>query len=292
MKVGVEIIKELRQITGAGLGDCKEALEACSGDLEKAKGYLRERGLSKAYKKSHRDAADGLVAIRVEGNRGAILKLGSETDFVARNEKFRFLISQLVGSLLKYGSEDLSGFSSSPCEGVPGVSIADEVLNAAAVLGENVVLSGIGFLELGSSGVIGSYVHGAVADGVGRSGAIVSLETTAATQSGELLEFAKQLAMHVVAAKPESLSVETLGGELVEREREIVAKQVEALGKPESVASKIVEGRMQKFFEDMVLLEQTFVVDGQTKIRDLLSKKSQDLGCEVRLTAYRMLSIG
>ncbi|WP_042892648.1 translation elongation factor Ts [Anaplasma marginale] len=291
MKVGVEAIRELRQITGAGLGDCKEALETCSGDMEKAKVYLREKGLSKAYKKSHRDAADGLVAVRVEGDKGAILKLGSETDFVARNEKFRSLAAELVSSLLKHGAEDLSSFSASPYDGGSGVSVADEVVNAAAVLDEHVVLSGIGFLELGGPGVIGSYIHGAVGEGIGRAGALVALEaTTAKTEA--LLEFARQLAMHIVAAKPESVSVETLSNDLVEREREIVAKQVEALGKPESVASKIVDGRMQKFFEDMVLLEQTFIMDGSTKIRDLLHNKGQDLGCEVRIVAYRLFSVG
>ncbi len=170
MKVGVEAIRELRQITGAGLGDCKEALETCSGDMEKAKVYLREKGLSKAYKKSH-NAADGLVAVRVEGDKGAILKLGSETDFVARNEKFRSLAAELVSSLLKHGAEDLSSFSASPYDGGSGVSVADEVVNAAAVLGEHVVLSGIGFLELGGPGVIGSYIHGAVGEGIGRAGA-------------------------------------------------------------------------------------------------------------------------
>ncbi|MGN7678165.1 MAG: translation elongation factor Ts [Anaplasma sp.] len=291
MKISVEIIRELRQTTGAGVVDCKEALEACAGDMEKAREYLRERGLSKAYKKSSRDVSDGLVAVYSDGNKGAILKLGSETDFVARSEKFRSLAVQLVRELFNHGNEDLSGFSSASYSGNSGATVADEIVNAAAVLGENVVLSGVGFLGLSGNGVIGSYVHGAVGEGVGRAGAIVSLEASAG-KSDALAELARQIAMHVVAAKPESVSVEGLSSEIVEREKGIVTRQVEALGKPESVASKIVDGRMQKFFEDMVLLEQTFIIDGQTKIRDLLSKKSQDLGCEIRLADYRLFAIG
>ncbi|MGN7661913.1 MAG: translation elongation factor Ts [Anaplasma sp.] len=292
MKISVEIVRELRQTTGAGVVDCKEALEACSGDIERARVYLREMGLSKAYKKSSRDVSNGLVAVYSDGNKGAILKLGSETDFVARSEKFRSLAVQLVRELLNHGNEDLSGFSSALYSGNSGTTVADEIVNAAAVLGENVVLGGVGFLGLSGGGVIGSYVHGAVGDGVvGRAGAIVSLEASAG-KSDALTELARQIAMHVVAAKPESVSVEGLSSEIVEREKRIVTKQVEALGKPESVASKVADGRMQKFFEDMVLLEQTFIIDGQTKVRDLLSRKSRDLGCEIRLADYRLFAIG
>ncbi|KJV86687.1 translation elongation factor Ts [Anaplasma phagocytophilum str. CRT53-1] len=286
MKIDVEVIKELRQITGAGIGDCKEALESCSGDMDKAREYLREKGLSKAYKKSHRDVADGLVAVFAEGDAGAILKLGSETDFVARNEKFRSLALGLVRGLHGYGAEDLEGFSASSYD---GSRVADEIVAAAAVLGENVVLSGVGFVKLSGPGVIGSYVHGMVSEGLGKAAALVVLE--GGPHSDELASFAKQLAMHIVAAKPEALSIDTLSSDVVGRERELVARQVEALGKPDSVAQKIIEGRMQKFFEEMVLLEQVFVMDGQTKIRDLLVQKGQSLKHEIRIAAYRLFAI-
>ncbi|MDB1134980.1 translation elongation factor Ts [Candidatus Anaplasma sp. TIGMIC] len=290
MKVGVEIIKELRQATGAGIGDCKEALEACSGDIDKAREYLREKGLSKAYKKSHRDVPDGIVSVYVDGARGSIVKLGSETDFVARNEKFCHLARGLARRLYDCKSEDMEGFSALHYDGSSGPSVSDEVVSAAAVLGENVVLGGIGFIELSGPGVIGSYVHSAIGDGLGKAAALVALESSA--NPVELADLAKQLAMHVVAAKPEALSVDTLSKDVIENERSVVSKQVAALGKPESVVQRIVDGRMQKFFEDMVLLEQVFIIDGQTKVCDLLKQKGQNWGCDVRLVGYRLFSIG
>ncbi|MFV9838600.1 MAG: translation elongation factor Ts [Aaplasma endosymbiont of Hyalomma asiaticum] len=290
MKIDIEVIKELRQITGAGIGDCKEALETCSGDVEKAKEYLREKGLSKAYKKSNRDTADGLVAVYTDGSKGAILKLGSETDFVARSEKFCALSSGIVRRLCDYGAEDIEGFSKFSYSEGSGTSIVDEVVAAAAVLGENIVLSGIGFIKLDCKGVVGSYVHNSVNQGLGKAGALVALESS--SDSEEVVSFAKQLAMHVVAAKPEALSEDALSAEAVERERAIVARQVEALGKPDAVAQKIIDGRMKKFFEEMTLLDQVFILDGATKVRDVVVQKSQKLGCEVRIAGYRLLSIG
>ena len=292
MKIDVEVIKELRQISGAGLGDCKEALEACSGDMEKAREYLREKGLSKAYKKADRDVAEGLIAMVSEGSCGALVKLGCETDFVARNEKFCDLALCLARCLHGYGEANLDGFLASKYVGSEaGLSVKDEVIAAAAVLGENVVVGSVELLLLQGPGVIGSYVHGVVRDGLGKAAALVALESTV-SDAGALASFAKQLAMHVVAAKPEALSVETLDPEIVERERAMVARQVEALGKPAAVIQKIVDGRMQKFFEDMVLLEQVFVIDNQTKIRDLIQQKSQSLGGEIRLAGYKLLSVG
>ena len=290
MKIDVEVIKELRQITGAGIGDCKEALEACDGDVEKAKEYLREKGLSKAYKKSNRDTADGLVAVYTDGPKGAIVKLGSETDFVARSEKFCALSSGIVRRLYDYGSEDVESFSKFGYSEVSGTSIADEIVSAAAVLGENIVLSGIGFIRLDCKGVVGSYVHSSVKDGIGKAGALVALESS--SDSEEIVSFAKQLAMHVVAAKPEALSEDTLSPEVVERERAIVARQVEALGKPDAVAQKIIDGRMKKFFEEMTLLDQVFILDGATKIRDVVVQRGQKLGCEIRIAGCRLFSIG
>lgn len=292
MKIDVEVVRELRQISGAGLGDCKEALEVCSGDMDKAKEYLREKGLSKAYKKANRDVAEGLVAMFSEKTRGVLVKLGCETDFVARNERFCDLALCLSKCLHSYEKEDLDGFLASRCAGSEsGHSVKDEVIAAAAVLGENVVVGGVGLLQLEGPGVVGSYVHAAVREGLGKAAALVALESNVKDLDA-LANFAKQIAMHVVAAKPEALSVETLDPEVVERERAVFEKQVEALGKPAFVAQKVVDGRMQKFFEDMVLLEQVFVIDNQTKIRDLVQQKGQSLGGEIRIVGYRLLSIG
>ena len=294
MKIDVGVLKELRSATGAGIGDCKEALEASAGDIDKAREYLREKGVAKAHKKSSRDVADGLVAVHVEGTKGAILKLGCETDFVARNDRFRAFALDLAKRLHDFGSEDLDAFLAMPHNKEGGSSIKDEIVGVAAVLGENVVVSSIGVINLASEGVLASYVHSAVGAGIGRAAALVTLEVEGKLDGGsrgELEGFAKQIAMHIVAAKPESVSIDSLSSSVVEYERSMVSKEVKELGKPDSVAEKIIEGRMQKFFEDMVLMEQTFVIDGKTKVCNLLQERSDKIGCKVRVAGYKLFSI-
>ncbi|QXK91877.1 elongation factor Ts [Neoehrlichia mikurensis] len=286
MKISIDIIKKLRSITDAGLGDCKEALTACSGDIEKAKNYLREKGVLKAYKKSQRDVNDGLVAININDKQASIIQLNSETDFVARNKKFQDLALKLVELVSHYGVEEVEEFLSYNYDS--NISIKSEIMNNISVIGENINLSKIGYLNV-EKGVIGSYVHNCVMDNIGKAAAIVALSSDA--DELQLKDLAKNIAMHIVAAKPDALSIELLDKEVIDQEYDIITKQVNVLGKSENVVKKIIEGRMQKFFEEIVLLEQVFIMDGKTKISDLIRNKELELKCSINILGYRFFSI-
>ncbi|WP_395877278.1 translation elongation factor Ts [Ehrlichia muris] len=286
MKIDINAIKELRNLTGAGVGDCKEALSSCAGDIEKAKDYLREQGIAKAYKKSNKDVSDGLVAIHVNGNQGAILEVNSETDFVARNEKFQRLVLNLVSLANKYSVENIEDFLKH--EYINGTSIHDEIMSNIAIIGENIHLNKIGYLSV-SSGVVSGYIHNPVIDSLGKIGAIVALESTGDREKLNVL--AKQIAMHIVAARPEALSIDVLDKDILDKEREIVKKQVDQLNKPISVAEKIIDGRIAKFYQDVVLLEQIFVMDNQLTISELIKRKESELAANINLIGYKLFVI-
>ena len=286
MKIDINDIKKLRDLTGAGVGDCKDALSSCAGDIEKAKNYLREQGIAKAYKKSARDVSDGLVAICISENKGAILEVNSETDFVARNEKFQKLVLDLVSLANQYSVNNIEDFLKR--EYTSGISINDEIMNNIAIIGENINLNKVRCLSV-NSGVVCGYIHNPVVNNLGKVGAIVALESTC--DSEQLKVLAKQIAMHIVAAKPEALSLDLLDKEILNKEREIIKKQVDQLNKPASVAEKIIDGRMSKFYQDVVLLNQIFVMDGQLTVSDLIKKKESELGSSINLIGYELFVI-
>ena len=286
MKIDINAIKKLRDLTGAGVGDCKDALSSCAGDIEKAKNYLREQGIAKAYKKSTKDVSDGLVAICINENKGAILEINSETDFVARNEKFQKLVLNLVSLANQYAADNIEDFLKR--EYTSGVSINDEIMSNIAVIGENIHLNKVGYLSV-NSGVVCGYIHNPVVDNLGKIGAIVALESTG--DSEKLKVLARQIAMHIVAAKPEALSVDVLDKDILDKEREIIKKQVDQLNKPASVVEKIIDGRMAKFYQDVVLLDQIFVMDGQLTISELIKKKESELGSNINLIGYKLFII-
>ncbi|KJV65374.1 MULTISPECIES: translation elongation factor Ts [Ehrlichia] len=286
MKIDINAIKELRNLTGAGVGDCKEALSSCAGDIEKAKDYLREQGIAKAYKKSNKDVSDGLIAIHVNGNQGAILEINSETDFVARNEKFQRLVLNLVSLANQYAVENIEDFLKH--EYINGTSIHDEIMSNIAIIGENIHLNKIGYLSVGS-GVVSGYIHNPVIDSLGKIGSIVALESTGDREKLNVL--AKQIAMHIVAARPEALSIDVLDKNILDKEREIVKKQVDQLNKPISVAEKIIDGRIAKFYQDVVLLEQIFVMDNQLTISELIKRKESELATNINLIGYKLFII-
>ncbi|AHX05029.1 translation elongation factor Ts [Ehrlichia japonica] len=286
MKIDINAVKELRNLTGAGVGDCKEALSSCAGDIEKAKDYLREQGIAKAYKKSNKDVSDGLIAIHVNGNQGAILEVNSETDFVARNEKFQKLVLNLVSLANQYAIENIEDFLK--YEYISGTNIRDEIMSNIAVIGENIHLNKIGYLSVGS-GVVSGYIHNPVIDNLGKIGAIVALESTG--DSEKLNVLAKQIAMHIVAARPEALSIDVLDKDILDKEREIIKKQVDQLNKPISVAEKIIDGRIAKFYQDVVLLEQIFVMDNQLTISELIKRKESELATNINLIGYKLFVI-
>ncbi len=286
MTVTVALVKELREKSGAGMMDCKKALGETNGNLDAAIDWLRTKGLSAAAKKSGRVAAEGLVGIAVDGTRGAVVELNAETDFVARNSEFQSFVSSLAN--LALGATDLDGLKALDFPET-GRSVADELTQKIATIGENMSLRRMQVVEV-SNGTIVSYMHNATAAGLGRIGVLVALESTA--DEVALVSLGKQIAMHIAATSPASLSVEDLDTEAVAREREVLIDQAKSSGKPQEIAEKMVEGRMNKYYQEVVLLEQTSVIDGETRIADVIANAGREAGADIALTAFVRFNLG
>ena len=286
MSVTAALVKELRDKSGAGMMDCKKALAETDGDMEAAIDWLRTKGLATAAKKSGRVASEGLVSFAVDGTRGAVIELNAETDFVARNTEFQEFASTLAGLALDAG--DLDALTAVDYPGT-GRNVAEELTHKIATIGENMSLRRMATLSVGS-GCIVSYMHNATAPGLGRIGVLVALESTAAADVLEGL--GKQIAMHIAATSPASLSVDDLDPEAVQRERDVLIEQAKASGKPQEIAEKMVQGRMKKYYQEVVLLEQTSVIDGETRIADVVANTGKDAGAEIALTGYVRFNLG
>ena len=286
MSVTAALVKELREKSGAGMMDCKKALGETGGDMNAAIDWLRTKGLATAAKKSGRVAAEGLVAIAVAGAKGAVIELNAETDFVARNPEFQGFAAALAGLAL-----DASNLEALVDANFPGTGrmVAEELTQKIATIGENMSLRRMHKIEV-SSGVVVPYMHNATADGLGRIGVLVGLQSDANAEM--LIGLGKQLAMHIAATAPASLSVDDLDAELVAREREVLIEQAKSSGKPQEIAEKMVEGRMKKYYQEVVLLEQTSVVDGESRIADVLTKAGNDAGSAVALTEFVRFNLG
>ena len=285
-QVTAALVKELREMTGAGMMDCKKALVENNSDKDAAVDWLRQKGLSKAAKKSVRVAAEGLVAAISEGSSGALVEVNSETDFVARNDQFQ----QLVGSIAKTAlSVDRVEVLTNTIIAGGEKSVAETVTDVVATIGENVQVRRMNRLSV-SSGTVACYVHGAVVPGAGKIGVLVALESKGDAAKLEVL--GKQIAMHIAAAKPESLSRDDLDPALIERERAVQIEMAKESGKPQEIAEKMVVGRLRKFYEEVCLLEQTFVIDNETKIKDVIANTSKDLGVNIALTAFSSFILG
>lgn len=265
-------VRNLREKTGAGMMDCKKALSENNGDFDAAVDWLRTKGLSKAAKKSDRVAAEGVIAaaISADGKQGALIELNAETDFVARNEKFQAFAVSIANDALK--ASDFDALKASK---------GDELTNLIATIGENMTLRRSDTLSV-DNGVVATYIHGALAPNVGKIGVLVAIEG----KGDDLATLSKQIGMHIAATNPLALSVDELDKDAVERERQVFHTQAVESGKPEGVIEKMVEGRIRKFYEESVLLEQTFVVDGESKIKDLLSNAG------ATLKAYQLYRLG
>ena len=286
MSVTAALVKELREKSGAGMMDCKKALGENGGDIDAATDWLRTKGLATAAKKSGRVAAEGLVAIAVSGSKGAVVELNAETDFVARNTEFQGFASSLAGLALDVADHDALMAADFP---ETGRTVADELTQKIATIGENMSLRRMQKIEV-SSGVVVPYMHNATADGLGRIGVLVGLQSDADTEM--LTGLGKQLAMHIAATAPASLSIDDLDAELVSRERDVLIEQAKASGKPQEIAEKMVEGRMKKYYQEVVLLEQISVIDGESRIGDVVAKASNDAGLEVALTEFVRFNLG
>jgi elongation factor Ts len=276
-------VRELRDRTGLGLSDCKKALEECDGDIKKAVDKLRTIGLAKADKKFDRVASDGLIAMHLAENCGVLVELNCETDFVARNEKFIELVSNLAPIAYQGRCTSVDELKNAKYEGVG--TVQEAIMNGTSVLGEKLELSKLCYLEA-KNGIIAGYVHGD-AYGLGKTGALIALQSSG--DKAKLQEIGKQIAMHVVAMKPEALSIDDLDQMKLNNERSIVEEQVKSLNKPEEVTKKIVDGRMAKYYEEVVLLEQKFIKDDKMKISDFI--KSSELSA-VKLSNYKLLVLG
>ena len=286
MSVTAALVKELREKSGAGMMDCKKALGETNGDMEAAIDWLRTKGLATAAKKSGRVASEGLVAFAVDGTKGAVIELNAETDFVARNTEFQEFASTLASLALQAGDMDALTASDYP---ETGRNVADELTQKIATIGENMSLRRMAALSVGSGAVV-SYMHNATAPGLGRIGVLVALESTA---GADVLEgLGKQIAMHIAATAPASLSVDDLDQDLVQRERDVLIEQAKASGKPQEIAEKMVEGRMKKYYKEVVLLEQVSVIDGETQISDVVAKAGKDAGAEIALTGFVRFNLG
>jgi len=287
MALSASMVKELREKSGAGMMDCKKALQETDGIMEEAVDWLRKNGLSAVAKKSGRVAAEGLIGVAVKESSGAIIEINSETDFVARNEIFQGFV-RTCSELAIDNNNDVN-FLKQLAYPNSGRTVEEELTNNIATIGENMNIRRIETLKI-SNGVVISYVHNSVKEGLGRLGVLVSIKTD--VKSDKLLAVGKQIAMHIAATSPQSLNIEDLDEEIVEREKQILIDQALASGKPKDIAEKMVIGRMQKFYQDVVLNEQTFVIDGETKIKDVIIKLGKDINSKVELTAFKRLTLG
>jgi elongation factor Ts len=287
MTVTTELVKELREKTGAGMMDCKKALVENNADVEAAVDWLRKKGLSQAAKKAGRTAAEGLVGVASSGTKGVVIEINAETDFIARNEQFQQMVQQTAQKALSTGAVSAEELLAMTLES--GQTLQDTLTNLIATIGENMALRRASALSV-SQGVVVSYVHNAVAPGLGKIGVQVALQSSAPADKLESL--GKQIAMHIAAARPEALSTADVDQAAVERERAVLTDQATQSGKPADVVAKMVEGRIRKYYEEVVLLEQVFVVDGERKISKVIEDAAKEAGTEIKLTGYTRFQLG
>lgn len=287
MAISAAAVKELREKTGAGMMDCKKALAETDGDMDGAVDWLRKKGLAAAAKKAGRVAAEGLVAATAEGTKGALVEINAETDFVARNDQFQDFVRE-VATIARDVDGDADRILSADYPGT-GRSVADELTNKIATIGENMSFRRAKALSV-SEGAVSAYVHSATAPGLGKIGVLVALESAGDTE--KLAALGKQLAMHVAAARPEFNTVADVDEAAMERERSVLTEQARASGKPENIIEKMVEGRMRKYYEEVVLTEQIFVIDGETKVSKIIETATKDLGAPVALAGFARFTLG
>ena len=279
-------VKELRERTGAGMMDCKKALAENQGEMEASVDWLRAKGLAAAAKKAGRTAAEGLVGVAVEGTRGAVVEVNSETDFVAKNDQFQNFVRQVAGLALASGGDiDALGAASFP----GGGTVAEALTESIAKIGENQSLRRAAVVEVGTGAVV-PYVHNQVAPGLGKIGVLVALESAA--PAGVLQALGKQLAMHIAAANPLALDADSLSPALVEREYGIAMEKAKESGKPANIVEKMVEGSIAKFRKDHALLSQLFVIDNKTPVGDVVAAAGTDAGSPITLKGFERFQLG
>ena len=289
-KITAALVKELRDITSAGMMDCKKALNETDGNIEAAVDWLRKKGIAKATKKAGRIASEGLVGIGLSeqgaGMTGALVEVNSETDFVARNEEFQSAVREIAALAVNVNG-DVEALAESKMSS--GNSVVEHITNMVATIGENMALRRTDALNV-NEGVVAAYMHNATADGLGKIGVLVALES--AGDKDALNALGKKIAMHVAATSPLALSVEDMDPATVERERQVLSDQARASGKPENIIEKMVEGRIRKFFEESVLLNQVFVMDGERPVGKVIEDEAKTLGADIKMTGFVRMALG
>jgi elongation factor Ts len=280
-------VKDLRDKTGAGMMDCKKALTETEGDLEAAVDWLRKKGLAAAANKAGRVAAEGLIGLVLDGKQGALVEVNSETDFVARNDGFQDFVHRaaMLASVSGGDLETLLGAAYPDSDR----TVAEELSRLVGTIGENMILRRIAALAV-EQGVVAGYVHNQIAPGLGKIGVLVALQS--GSDPAALADLGKKLAMHVAAAAPLAIDKDAIDPAILERERDVLAEQARASGKPEEIIAKMAEGRLRKFYEEVCLLEQTYVIDGETKVRKVLDQAADDLGGPVEVTGMVRFLLG
>lgn len=286
MSISAAQVKELRELTGAGMMDCKTALNETGGDMEAAVDWLRKKGISKADKKASRTAAEGLVGVDTGVREAVVVEVNSETDFVARNAAFQEIVSNVAKVALAYGNTEAVAAAKYPGS---DKTVADTIKDAVGTIGENMSFRRSAKLSV-SEGVVASYVHNAVADNLGKLGVLVAIETTGNHDAARA--FARQVAMHVAATNPLALTPDEVDASAVEREKAIFADQARQSGKPENIIEKMVEGRMRKFYEEVVLLKQAFVLNPDLTVEAALKDAEKQIGAPAKITGYIRFALG
>lgn len=283
-QITAAMVKDLREKTGVGMMDAKNALVENNGDMEAAIDWLRAKGLAKAAKKSGRTAAEGLVAVVTEGAKGAVVELNAETDFVARNEEFQGFVGKVARKALDV--DTVEALAAADLDGKP---VSENLTALIAKIGENMTLRRMTSFSVSSGAVVG-YVHGALADGLGKIGVLVALESAAPAE--KLQEVGKQIAMHVAAANPQFLNKDVVDPDVLSRERAIYKEQAMASGKPADIAEKMVDGRIRKFYEEICLVDQPFVMNPDKTVAQALAEVAKEVGAEIVLKGFARVQLG
>jgi len=286
MSISAAQVKELRDLTGAGMMDCKAALNETNGDMEAAVDWLRKKGISKADKKAGRTAAEGLIGVDAGVREAAVVEVNSETDFVARNAAFQEIVANVAKVALAYGTTEAVAAAKYPGS---DKSVTETIKDAVGTIGENMGFRRSAKLTV-PHGAVATYVHNAVADGLGKLGVLVAIETTGNEHAANA--FARQVAMHVAATNPVALTAEEVDPALVEREKAIFSDQARQSGKPEAIIEKMVEGRLRKFYEEVVLLKQAFVLNPDVTVEKALKDAEKEIGAPAKITAYLRFALG
>ncbi|KAA6404909.1 translation elongation factor Ts [Candidatus Tokpelaia sp.] len=288
MSISASEVKKLREMTGAGMMDSKAALVASGGNMAEAVDWLRKKGIAKADKKAGRTAAEGLIGLAAQGHKAVLVEVNSETDFVARNADFQQIVRHIAEAALQTDGV-LDAVLAASCPGSSGKTVAAVLKDAIGTIGENMALRRVAMVEA-DKGVIAAYMHNSIAEGLGKIGVLVALETAGDKEAAKA--FGRQVAMHVAATNPLALTPEEIDAAAVEREKTIFAEQARQSGKPEAIIEKMVEGRLRKFYEEVVLLSQAFVVNPDMTVAAAAKEAEKAVGAPVKIVGYVRFALG